>query len=29
VGRYLTVWRKQRDGRWLAEADIGTETEKP
>jgi ketosteroid isomerase-like protein len=28
-GRYLTVWRKQRDGGWLAEADIGTETEEP
>lgn len=28
VGRYLTVWRKQGDGRWRAEADIGTETEK-
>jgi ketosteroid isomerase-like protein len=27
-GRYLTVWRKQPDGRWLAEADVGTSTEK-
>ncbi len=23
-GRYLTVWRKQADGKWLAEADVGT-----
>ena len=27
-GRYLTVWRKQADGSWLAEADVGTDTEK-
>jgi len=27
-GRYLTVWRKQTDGRWRAEADVGTDTEK-
>jgi ketosteroid isomerase-like protein len=25
-GRYLTVWRKQRDGSWKVEADIGTDT---
>ena len=24
-GRYLTVWRKQADGRWLVAADIGNE----
>jgi uncharacterized protein (TIGR02246 family) len=23
--RYLTVWRKQRDGSWKVDADIGTE----
>jgi ketosteroid isomerase-like protein len=27
-GRYLTVWRKQTDGSWKAEADVGTETAK-
>ena len=26
-GRYLTVWRKQRDGSWKVEGDIGTSTE--
>ncbi|MEO8634992.1 MAG: nuclear transport factor 2 family protein [Gemmatimonadales bacterium] len=26
-GRYLTIWRKQRDGRWKVEGDVGTETE--
>jgi len=25
-GRYLTVWRREPDGSWKAEADIGTET---
>jgi ketosteroid isomerase-like protein len=25
-GRYLTVWRKQIDGKWKAEADIGNES---
>ena len=25
-GRYLTVWRKQRNGSWKMEADIGTDT---
>ncbi len=25
TGRYLTVWRKQADGRWLVAADIGNE----
>jgi ketosteroid isomerase-like protein len=25
-GRYLTVWRKQRDGSWKVEADVGTDT---
>jgi len=25
-GRYLTVWRKQPDGRWKAVADIGNES---
>ena len=25
-GRYLTVWRKQLDGKWKLEADIGTDT---
>jgi ketosteroid isomerase-like protein len=27
-GRYLTVWRKQANGEWKAEADVGTETRK-
>jgi ketosteroid isomerase-like protein len=26
-GRYLTAWRKQANGQWKAEADVGTETE--
>ena len=26
-GRYLTVWRKQKDGNWKLEADIGTDTQ--
>jgi ketosteroid isomerase-like protein len=25
--RYLTVWRKQRDGSWKVDADIGTDIE--
>jgi uncharacterized protein (TIGR02246 family) len=25
--RYLTVWRKQRDGSWKVDADIGTDVE--
>jgi ketosteroid isomerase-like protein len=25
-GRYLTVWRKQGDGSWKMEADLGTDT---
>jgi ketosteroid isomerase-like protein len=24
-GKYLTVWRRQKDGRWKVVADIGTE----
>jgi ketosteroid isomerase-like protein len=24
-GSYFTVWRRQRDGRWLVEADMGTQ----
>lgn len=24
TGWYLTVWRRQQDGRWLVEADIGS-----
>jgi ketosteroid isomerase-like protein len=27
-GRYLTVWRKQTNGSWKAEADVGTGVEK-
>ena len=25
-GRYLTIWRRQADGRWKVEGDIGTDT---
>jgi ketosteroid isomerase-like protein len=25
-GRYLTIWRKQADGSWKVEGDIGTDT---
>jgi ketosteroid isomerase-like protein len=28
-GRYVTVWKKQRDGRWKAVLDAGTPDEKP
>ncbi len=27
-GRYLTVWRRQPDGHWKVEADIGTDTDR-
>ena len=27
-GRYLTVWRRQPDGTWKVEADIGTDTDR-
>lgn len=26
-GRYITVWRRQADGRWRVEADLGTDTQ--
>ncbi|HMV30636.1 MAG TPA: nuclear transport factor 2 family protein [Gemmatimonadales bacterium] len=25
-GRYITVWRRQPDGQWKVEADLGTDT---
>ena len=28
-GSYFTVWRRQPDGRWLVEADMGTEPSNP
>lgn len=28
-GRYLTVWRRQPDGRWLVAADVGNSREEP
>ena len=29
TGSYFTVWRRQPDGRWLVEADLGTEPAAP